>query len=185
MATVESTPARGIFHLPITGHRNGKYRIVVGHAIVLDDEFTHSTLACCFWCLDRYGYAVTAPKVREGRKPIPLHQFVYAHYHGSVPPGLEIDHIDRDKLNNLPTNLRPLTHSQNIANRGRQKNNTSGYVGVHFHKPSKKWIAGIMVMQKPIHLGYFLTREEAAIAVNRAYAEHFPHVPPPNLIVTH
>lgn len=181
MATGQLTPAAGIFHLPLTGRRNGKHKVVIGYTVVLDDEFTRDVLACRSWCLSS-GYALTGQC--RGEKMVFVHQFVYGHYHGPVPEGMEIDHVDRDRLNNLPSNLRAVTRSQNMANSGRRPNNTSGYVGVSWHKGGRKWGAKVTVMRKNIHLGLFLTREEAAAAVNRAYAEHFPHVPPPNLIVS-
>ncbi len=49
------------------------------------------------------------------------------------------DHKNNDKLNNNVNNLRWATHSENNMNSSIQCNNTSGIVGVSFHKTSKKW----------------------------------------------
>lgn len=84
----------------------------------------------------------------------------------------EIDHKDLDKLNNLEINLRICTPSQNQANRGKQKNNTSGYVGVNWCKNAKKWEARIWSNNKKIHLGYFDDPKEAAKAYNAAAIKH-------------
>jgi hypothetical protein len=56
---------------------------------------------------------------------------------------LEVDHKDRDKLNNQIENLRVLTSAQNIANRGPQRTSkrTSSYKGVAWDKENKCWRA--------------------------------------------
>jgi hypothetical protein len=175
MATAESTQQVATYQLPIHGRAG-----IVAYTSVLDDEFTRVVLAARRWHLTAWGYAKSDSRQDGVRKTLVLHCFVYQHYHGEIRAGLKVDHIDRNKLNNRPDNLRALTHSQNIANRPRQKNNTSGYVGVYWHRGGRKWGANIMVMRKHIHLGLFSTAEGAAVAVNDAYAKHFPHVPPPN-----
>lgn len=37
-------------------------------------------------------------------------------FHGAKPIGTEIDHVDGDKLNNTPENLRYVTHKENVNN---------------------------------------------------------------------
>lgn len=46
-----------------------------------------------------------------------LHRLVYEAYKGEIPEGMEIDHIDRNKRNNNPDNLRVVTRSENLLNR--------------------------------------------------------------------
>ena len=46
-----------------------------------------------------------------------VHRMVYEAFKGEIPEGLEIDHIDRNKRNNSPDNLRVVTRSENIGNR--------------------------------------------------------------------
>lgn len=65
-----------------------------------------------------------------------------------------IDHIDGNKKNNLPNNLRSVTKSQNAMN---MKNVT----GISFCKRSKKWVSSIMINYKKIHLGSFQNKDEA------------------------
>lgn len=91
----------------------------------------------------------------------------------AAPRGVRIDHADRDSLNNQKINLRPVTASQNGANQGIPKHNTSGYKGVSFHKRHQKFIATIQFHGKAIHLGYFLVAEDAAEAYNEAASRLF------------
>jgi hypothetical protein len=83
----------------------------------------------------------------------------------NVPDGFQIDHIDGDGLNNQKSNLRIGTHQQNIMNRTKQRNNTSGYKGVSFDKSTNKFVAQIGYNKKGIHIGSFKT----AILAARAY----------------
>ncbi|HEC65424.1 MAG TPA: HNH endonuclease [bacterium] len=99
------------------------------------------------WHLDSKGYAVRWSRGdRKNRKHIYVHRVV-----NNTPEGLETDHIDGDKLNNLRENLRSVTHSQNCRNR--KFVNTSGYRGVSWHQG--KWRATITINGKHKHLGYF------------------------------
>ncbi len=43
-----------------------------------------------------------------------LHRLVWFAYRGAIPDGLEMDHIDDDKLNNVLSNLEVVTRRENI-----------------------------------------------------------------------
>ncbi len=73
----------------------------------------------------------------------------------------EIDHIDRNKLNNKIENLREVTKSENMANRKKHKTNKSGYKGVAYHKASKKWRASVRINKKDVWIGCYKTPELA------------------------
>lgn len=88
-------------------------------------------------------------------------RIVWIKHYGDIIPGIEIDHADRNTLNDRLENLRLATRSQNTTNRRIQKNNTSGMRGVRFYKPSSKWLARISLNGKTLHLGYFDTKEDA------------------------
>jgi hypothetical protein len=51
------------------------------------------------------------------RSIIYVHKLVYETFKGEIPEGMEIDHIDRNKRNNNPDNLRAVTHKENMGNR--------------------------------------------------------------------
>lgn len=96
---------------------------------------------------------------------------VYLYHHGVIPD--EIDHRDRNKLNNRIENLRPCTSSQNKGNIQLLPTNTSGYRGVSLNARSQKWHAQIKIHGKQTYLGRFDTPEEAAMLYNQAAIEHF------------
>ena len=83
-------------------------------------------------------------------------------------PSQEIDHIDRNPLNNAIVNLRKASHSENRMNIGTRANNTSGVTGVDFPKRDKRWRARITKNREVMTLGHFATKEEAIIARENA-----------------
>jgi hypothetical protein len=84
---------------------------------------------------------------------------------------LEVDHINRNTLDNRTKNLRFATKSQNQCNRSIQKNNRSGFKGVSFDSKNNKWQAHICFNKKRKNLGRFNTKQEAYSAYCKASAE--------------
>jgi hypothetical protein len=62
------------------------------------------------WFLSRDGYATRM----DGRRRVTLHAAVMRAHHGC---GLEVDHIDRDRLNDRLSNLRFATRAEQNTNR--------------------------------------------------------------------
>lgn len=85
--------------------------------------------------------------------------------------GLTLDRIKNNE-GYYPGNLRWVDKHIQVVNRRKQKNNTSGYIGVWFHKSSGKWAAGIGMDGKYIHLKYHETPEFAATARNKYIIEN-------------
>ena len=71
----------------------------------------------------------------------------------------QIDHIDRDKLNNNISNLRVVNNRENSLNTD-FIDNAKGYC---YHKQTKKYMTRIFLNNKQIHLGLFDTEIEASI----------------------
>lgn len=80
----------------------------------------------------------------------------------------DLDHVDRNKLNNKIENLRLCTRPQNVVNSKARSDNKSGYKGVVWHRASNKWQAQTMVKGKRIHIGLFSDLEDAALAYDNA-----------------
>lgn len=110
--------------------------------------------------------------VSLGGVKIKGHQVAWACYYG-VLPDHDIDHEDLDKVNNRIKNLRPSNKSNNGANRPPQKNNTSGYKGVFWHKGAAKWMVQIKVRDRLIYGGLFKTKKAAAQHYDVLAEEHF------------
>ena len=70
-------------------------------------------------------------------------------------PAKDIDHKNVEEGNNVWSNLRAATRSQNIANTSLYKNNTSGYKGVSYNKNCGKYTAYIKKDGRKLHLGCF------------------------------
>lgn len=82
-----------------------------------------------------------------------------------------VDHKDGNPLNNVRSNLRQCTHSQNMRNRRRHKNNRSGFKGVYANRRGgriRSWTAEIKVDGKKYRLGTHKTPELAYAAYKRA-----------------
>lgn len=97
------------------------------------------------------------------------HRIVFLMHYGSIPN--VIDHIDGNRSNNKISNLRAATSSQNGANSKARKNNTSGFKGVSYIKPTGKWHAYINKDRKRTNIGHFVTFEEAKEAVQKVRLE--------------
>jgi len=86
--------------------------------------------------------------------------------HHGRPPVDEIDHINRDGMDDRICNLREATRQQNNANRIYTKRKTCLPKGVQ--AKNKRFIAQITVNGKTRRIGYFASAEEAHAAYMRA-----------------
>lgn len=82
----------------------------------------------------------------------------------ATAPGIDVDHINGDKLDNQRANLRPARRAQNIRNQRLHTNNTSGHRGVWWHRQCRKWVAEIMVDRRKVSLGLFENINDAVAA---------------------
>lgn len=105
---------------------------------------------------------------RHGRKHGVYHTEKMHHLLGKPTPGIVVDHVDGNGLNNSRANLRFCTRAQNAHNRQISKGNTSGYTGVSYHQRAGKWQSRINHAGKTQHLGYHATPEAAARAYDAA-----------------
>lgn len=97
-----------------------------------------------------------------------VHRIIWKLVTGEDPANGYVDHTDGDKTNNRWSNLRDVTHDQNMWNAKLFHNNTSGYRGVSFINSHKRWRAAISVNGQKKHLGYFKSPELAHAAFKDA-----------------
>tara|TARA_R110002020_G_scaffold203484_3_gene407162 strand:- start:306 stop:830 length:525 start_codon:yes stop_codon:yes gene_type:complete len=97
-----------------------------------------------------------------------VHRIVWFLSRG-VWPTLYIDHIDGDKTNNTPENLREVTPAENSRGYREPIKKSSGYRGVHKYKSC--WKAVIGFESKKYNLGLYECEHEAAEAYNKKALE--------------
>lgn len=122
---------------------------------------------------DSYGYHKIAIK----GKTYKAHRLAWLYTHGKFPEEA-IDHINGIRDDNRIANLRAVTAQENQRNQKKYVHNTSGVVGVHWHKRHKKWNARIFADNKRIHLGSFsdiALAIEARKAAEKQYNFHPNH----------
>lgn len=127
---------------------------VRGQTVLVDDEDL-DLVKRIDWRVSKKGYVYST---------VYLHRLVTG-----APNNRQVDHGDRNKLNNRKSNLKHVTPRQNAANRGTKK--TSRFAGVRLK--NGKWHAFIHVKRKQIHLGVHPTEIDAAAAYNDAATKHF------------
>lgn len=102
------------------------------------------------------GQIYARAKWGKGNKSAYLHRIIM-----NCPEGKQVDHINRNSLDNRRENLRICSRGENAKNRKKGKNNKSGYKGVCQDKKTKKWVANISFGGKQYYLGLFKTKEKA------------------------
>lgn len=107
-----------------------------------------------------------------------LDQTVYLHrlILGLRPgDGLEGDHINRDKLDCRRSNLRVVTHAENMQNLAAiGRGGTSEHRGVSFDASRGRWRATCRIGRRQHAIGRFATEPEAVEAVVAFRREHMP-----------
>lgn len=153
------------------------------HTIIIDTE-DWDKVKEHRWCIlgnGRYPYGMTniphpdggwcvRPSGRRGRREtaLLLHNLII----DKKPKGkLTVDHINHNGLDNRKDNLREVTLSQNNQNMRSNRNSSSQYKGVSWHKPLKKWRAQIKHKDEVTHLGYHTCEHQAALAYNKKALE--------------
>ena len=87
-------------------------------------------------------------------------------------PSAQIDHADKNSLNDRWNNLRLATQNQNKANSGAYKNNSLGVKGVRLHRNGHNE-ALLRFNGKLVYLGCYRTLAEAKAVYDAAAIEHF------------
>lgn len=100
------------------------------------------------------GYVKLCARDAQTRKLIKFHKIVF---------GVNVDHINRNTLDNRKENLRFATPSQQNYNKGLNARNTTGYTGVQVDKRTGKFRAQIKICGKVYYSKLCETKEEAAI----------------------
>jgi len=139
----------------------------------LVDEADFADVSRWNWCAIRsrskagglyswYAIRGRAPSDAGGKKaPVSLHRYLLGE------PPEEVDHCNRDGLDNRRENLRKATTQQNMMN-SPSRRGSSKFKGVSWWVRDRNWRASIRSDYKTIHLGRFTTEEDAALAYDEA-----------------
>jgi hypothetical protein len=125
------------------------------------------------WHLHSAGYAARTQRYGPGGKKkrvIYMHRFVLG-----APDGYEVDHINRDPLDNTRANLRLVPKALNRANTDKRRDSTRRYKGAVYnpHKGARPWTARVTRDGVHHYGGYFATEIEAAHEYDRMAREVF------------
>ena len=110
----------------------------------------------------RNGYRHIKITINKKTYSLRAHRVAWFICYGYLPN--TIDHINMSRDDNRICNLRDCSPSENCKNKNKQKNNSSGFKGVHFSNSKNKWIAQIGNKGGRIHLGQFDCPKEASKA---------------------
>ena len=90
------------------------------------------------------------------------------------------DHINHNPLDNRKSNLRFVSQQENVYNRGIQKTNTSGVIGVYWLKDRNKWRAQLRKSGEQVHISDhtdFLSAIKARLAAEaKFFGEYSPQL---------
>lgn len=143
--------------IPLSGKRGaGEFSVV--------DDCDYEWASKFRWHLSSSGYAITnKSRPYKNGKTLHMHRAI-----NKTPDGLFTDHVNQNRIDNRRENLRTATKTQNLFNMDKHSDNSSGYKGIVYHRPSGLWGAKIQVKMHRVSLGYYETKKEAANAYNNA-----------------
>lgn len=123
------------------------------HALVSAED--HAKLVQFAWYCGHRGYAMRSKNMPDGRrKSVSMHREILG-----ARADQEVDHINRNRLDNRRENLRVIGHSANLHNR--RAYGSSKVAGVSWDKRKKKWRAEIGKNGRRAWLGYHDTKAGA------------------------
>ncbi len=129
-------------------------------ALVDEDDFRR--FGWLNWYQSDNGYVLTdTPKPKRNDYPAKtrLHRLIV-----SCPPGMDVDHINGNRLDNRKENLRVCSRSENLYNKKSS--------GAYFNKNRNQWFSMIRLKGgKYKSLGNFTTKEAAEAAYAQAHIE--------------
>lgn len=139
-----------------------------GYFTILDDE-DYEKLRWFTWRIYRKNYKgswLCYVGRREKGKMELMHRIIL-----QPEPGLVVDHINGNGLDNRRSNIRICTQSQNMKNRKVTRRSNSGYHGVR--RCRGRWLASIKIDGRNTRIGWFDDPMQAAKAFDDSATKHF------------
>jgi len=110
------------------------------------------------------GYPLTGRKL--------IHKLIMPE-HGSI-----VDHIDRNPANNLKSNLRYVTKSQNSMNAKVRRDSGTGVRGIGYNRNKKLFVVNICKDRENRYVGCYKSKQDAIVARKQAEKELFGEYAP-------
>ena len=143
--------------LKLVEHKNGKLFWLPRGVARIDKQFAGKEAGC----VRPDGYLCIAWK----GKHLLAHRAIWVIENGSIPNGMFIDHINRNRRDNRISNLRLCSVSQNNCNAKLRKDNSSKVKGVCWDTQRNKWKARVTYQGQQYHAGFYSDLDKAALAV--------------------
>ena len=109
---------------------------------------------------DKDGYLMAVLCQNGTKKTVKIHRLVADAFINKIDGKNLVNHIDLDKSNNIFSNLEWVSSLENNCHNKINKNLSSKYVGVSFHKKDKAFRSSICFNRKKVYLGSFKTEED-------------------------
>lgn len=133
--------------------------IYIKDRVVLVDYKNFKKVSECSWYIHNNGYATT----RKNKILVSMQGLLFG-----KKDGLDLDHINRNKLDNREKNLRFVSRSINMLNQGKK--------GISWDKNRKKWFSFITVNYKMHALGRYDNKKDAIKARRDAEIRLVPNL---------
>lgn len=129
-----------------------------GYSLI--DESDYGPVGELKWFQTVRGYTMSTKTFKQPPKRLSIHRLVLP-----TKPGFEVDHINRNPLDNRRSNLRQCTHAQNLTNIVKPRKRMA-YRGVYKRSKGARYEVLFKVNGKPKCFGHYDTELEAAKAYN-------------------
>lgn len=133
---------------------------------------------CWLWTAyrDRDGYGQATATIAGKRRMGYVHRLSYSLSVGTIPDGMQVDHMCHNRGCVNPEHLRIATRKQNQENRfGADSDGRSQIRGVSWDKAREKWAVYVTHNNHQINAGRFDTIDEAEAAAIAKRNELFTH----------
>jgi hypothetical protein len=144
-----------------------------GRVAIVDDE-DYGWISRWKWCATDRPYAARGVSYIDGDGSKKTFHILMHRLICGVPYGVEVDHVNRNTLDNRKSNLRPSSRTENNRNQGVRSDSASGYKGVYWHSGDQKWNVYISIgNKKKVFLGGYNNPSDAAVAYDIGAITYF------------